>query len=89
MMSVLSCRDNADRASRAQDGQLGLPDRVALALHLLMCSGCRAYLRQLRRVAALVRERLQRNHGFLGTPTTLGADARARILSKLHEAERD
>lgn len=89
MMSVVSCRENADRASLAQDGQLRLLGRVVLMLHLVMCPRCRAYVRQIRRLAALLYERLHRNKGFIGTPTALDADARARILSRLREQGQD
>ena len=89
MRAVLSCRESAGLASKAQDGRLGLIDRVALRLHLMMCSGCRAYTRQIRSLATLLDKRAQQNHGILSTQGGLSPDARARIRAVLHESTRD
>ncbi len=51
---MLRCRDVTERASELLDGDLPLRERLALRLHLAMCSMCRAYLDQLRRTRALL-----------------------------------
>jgi len=51
---VLRCRDVPERASELLDGSLPLRARLALRLHLAMCSMCRRYLDQMRKTRALL-----------------------------------
>jgi anti-sigma factor RsiW len=51
---VLRCRDVPERASDLLDGSLPLRTRLALRLHLAMCSMCRAYMDQMRKTRALL-----------------------------------
>jgi anti-sigma factor RsiW len=51
---VLRCRDVPERASGLLDGSLPLRARLALRLHLAMCSMCRTYLDQMRKTRALL-----------------------------------
>jgi hypothetical protein len=88
MMRIMSCRENARLASLAQDGQLGLGGRMIHFLHRMMCAGCRAYARQLRKLTLLVKRRLQRTGGSLGPADGLGPEARARILAGLERQRR-
>jgi hypothetical protein len=48
-MAVLKCRDVPELATDYIEGGLGRRTRVAMRLHLLICSMCRAYLDQLRK----------------------------------------
>lgn len=41
------CRDVSLLVSRARDERLGLRDRVAMRLHVLMCKHCANFARQL------------------------------------------
>ena len=47
MSAVNSCREAVRLASLAIDGPLPFNSRLALRLHLMICSACRAYRRQI------------------------------------------
>lgn len=57
MSAITSCREATRLASRALDGPLPLGSRLALRMHLAMCSACRAYRRQIGLIDRLVRGR--------------------------------
>lgn len=44
---MLNCNEVTQELSRSQEEQLGLKERMALGLHLSMCSGCRNFRKQL------------------------------------------
>lgn len=44
---MLSCKQVTELCSQELDRQLGLGERVSLKTHLMMCSGCSNYRRQL------------------------------------------
>lgn len=54
---MLRCRDVTERASELLDGSLPLRARLALRLHLAICSMCRNYIDQLRKTRALLASR--------------------------------
>ena len=54
---MLKCRDITERASDLLEGGLPLGERLALRLHLALCSMCRTYLDQLRKTRALLGRR--------------------------------
>lgn len=54
---MLRCRDVTERASDLLEGGLPLRERLALRMHLAICSMCRAYLDQLRKTRALLGRR--------------------------------
>lgn len=83
MMSLFSCRDNAFRASLALDGRLAPAGRFVLLLHQMMCAGCRAYSRQLRGIASLLRRRLERDGSLGDQRVKLSDEARERMAEKL------
>ncbi|MFY9315635.1 MAG: zf-HC2 domain-containing protein [Burkholderiales bacterium] len=45
---MLSCKETARLLSQEQDRQLAFGERVALRVHLAMCTGCRNVGRQFR-----------------------------------------
>ena len=45
---TLKCREAAELTSASMDGDLTRADRWALRLHLMVCTACRRYRRQLR-----------------------------------------
>lgn len=51
---MLRCRDLTEDASRLLDGDLALPRRLRLRLHLALCGMCRTYMDQMRKTRALV-----------------------------------
>lgn len=44
---MLTCKQATETLSQAQDRALSLRERWDLRLHLLMCSGCRNFARQM------------------------------------------
>lgn len=44
---MISCQQAGAYISQEQDAELGLRQRIALRLHLLMCKNCRRYQQQL------------------------------------------
>ena len=54
-LGMLNCREVTGRASELLDGELPLPMRVQMRLHLLMCRFCREYMRQMSLVIRALR----------------------------------
>jgi predicted anti-sigma-YlaC factor YlaD len=54
---MLRCRDLTEDASRLMDGDVALPRRLRLRLHLALCSMCRTYMDQMRKTRAMVARR--------------------------------
>ena len=48
---MLTCKQIAELATAYAEGQLGRLDRVRFQLHLGLCAGCRAYVRQVKATA--------------------------------------
>ena len=44
---MFNCRKSSDKLSQSMDDRLPLGQRMALRIHLMMCSVCRRYKRQL------------------------------------------
>ncbi|TDY03924.1 zf-HC2 domain-containing protein [Thiohalophilus thiocyanatoxydans] len=44
---MLNCKDTTRLLSQQQDQSLSLRRRMALRFHLMMCSGCRNYNKQI------------------------------------------
>ena len=59
-MRLLSCRETTRLVSQGLDRRLGLGERVALRVHLALCTGCSNFARQLKF--------LRRALGRLGNP---------------------
>ena len=43
---MLTCQEVTEKASQLIDGELGFADRIALRVHLLMCTKCRLFFKQ-------------------------------------------
>ena len=54
---MLSCSDATQRMSEGLDRRLPWKARMALRLHVMMCSACRRYRRQVLGIEALLRRR--------------------------------
>ena len=54
---MLTCRDVTEHATDYMEGALAPRTWLAMRVHLFICRMCRAYLRQLRRTATLLRGR--------------------------------
>ncbi|PPB80978.1 putative zinc finger protein [Albidovulum inexpectatum] len=51
---MLSCKDVAARASALIDRELSMREALQMRLHLIMCRGCRHFVRQVRLTDRLV-----------------------------------
>ncbi len=78
-----ACHDVARLQSRALDGTLPLRQRVGLKCHLLFCTWCRRYGRQLQ----FLREAVERRGDRFAedSPYKLTADTRNRIRERLRK----
>jgi predicted anti-sigma-YlaC factor YlaD len=79
-----TCKEISKLVSESLDRELPLRDRMAMRMHLMMCSLCRTYshqMRQLRSVLTTVSD--------VETPTekTLSEEARRRIKQALKNEE--
>jgi predicted anti-sigma-YlaC factor YlaD len=82
----LPCDGMSRLASESLDRDLTLPERLALRSHMLYCSACRRYTRQitlLRDAMRRLRARLESGEPFPGT--VLPDDVRERIKHALRE----
>lgn len=82
MMGLPNCREAALLLSEEHDRPEGQPRTFSVRLHLLMCSACRRYARQL--------EWLQRTlHRFESPqgPAALPSATRERILERLRQID--
>lgn len=57
---MLNCKEATRLLSEAQERELGVPARLALRLHLAICTGCRNFERQ----AAFLRDATRRLGGW-------------------------
>ncbi|MBS1767293.1 MAG: zf-HC2 domain-containing protein [Acidobacteria bacterium] len=58
-MILLNCEHATDRMTDLMEGALPWPKRLALRAHLVLCAGCRAFLKGLRTVPVLAKEAFQ------------------------------
>jgi hypothetical protein len=73
---MLSCKEVTHLVSRSLDRRLTWRERLGLQVHLLLCEGCRHFVRQLR----FLRAALQRFAGkYPEAALRLPEEARARI----------
>ena len=84
MRSPRSCRKATRLVSDALERPLTRRERWSLRVHLLICSFCRRYRRQLRRLETLLAVGGEAPDGDV--PPRLGAAARRRIVRALEEA---
>ncbi|MDA3869301.1 MAG: zf-HC2 domain-containing protein [Gammaproteobacteria bacterium] len=57
---MMNCKQATRLVSQSQDRELSLPERIRLRFHLLMCSGCSNYNKQMsfiRKAMQKLRER--------------------------------
>jgi hypothetical protein len=70
---VLNCQAASEMSCRRRDGHLTRYERATLALHLLMCAGCRFMDRQFAILDLAARK--------LGYKTSIGSDPNSHTLS--------
>ena len=65
--------------SESLERRLGLIERLELKLHLMVCAWCARYLKQIKFLRQLVRQRTFAAATDTASPVTLSAEARQRI----------
>jgi hypothetical protein len=81
VVTMLSCKEVSERASALIDGERGLFDLLQMRLHLAMCKGCNAFVRQMRTTRDLTNSALE-----IEPADIQGDDQRiSAILSQLQE----
>jgi hypothetical protein len=82
------CRDMTALLSKAMDADLPFRERFAYKLHLLYCTGCRRYRKQLLKLRGTLRrvvDGLGDAETALGPGPTLSHAARQRIAQALQD----
>ena len=83
---MLSCKEAARLISDRLDRELPLGRRIALRLHLAMCSACRRYRNQVESLNRLYSRRAKRELSRVDFDSqSLSAEARERINSSLRQ----
>jgi predicted anti-sigma-YlaC factor YlaD len=77
------CREAARLVSLGREGPLRLDQRARLAVHLRMCTACRAFAGQLEVIEAALRLRAAAGEAGLPVSPELDAAARERIRERL------
>jgi hypothetical protein len=73
--------------SESLERRLGVMEHLQLKLHLMVCAWCARYLKQIKFLRQLVRQRTFAAATDTASPVTLSADARQRICRSLKDLE--
>ncbi|MBI4585016.1 MAG: zf-HC2 domain-containing protein [Planctomycetes bacterium] len=83
---MLSCKETFHLISLGLDQKFPWRRRLAIRLHLLMCSACRAYQRQLESLHRLTVEHFRKGRSLTVAPRSrLSEKARERINTALRK----
>ena len=82
---MLTCKEAIFLASKKMDGTLTWRERIALLLHVGLCDMCRRYLRDLKRLRALMRRSSAKGQTLLPANVKLSEQARERIKQALYK----
>jgi hypothetical protein len=80
------CEQMAELISRACDERLSFAERFACKLHVLYCSACRTYQKQIHVLRELLRNERATTADAEDAPA-LSAAGKARIAAQLRQAE--
>ena len=56
---MLTCQEVTEKASLMVDGELGVRDRMALQIHLMICANCRLFNRQFKALVSSLASRVK------------------------------
>ena len=82
---IPSCRKAMELQSRALDGELGIGQRMLLRIHVMMCTICRRYARQLGYLKEIAREIPEK--GAFAQDGSMPTEVKDRIREKLKDVE--
>lgn len=85
---MLSCREIARLASERLDSGVKLPlgTRMSMRLHLMMCSYCSRYVRQIQLIGDLAGRYTAERVEDGETPPPMPPEARERVAQRVREA---
>ena len=89
LRALQPCEEMVPLMSESLDRRLGVLERLQLKLHLMVCVWCVRYLKQIKFVRELVRQRSFAAVNDTATPMALPAEARQRICRSLKDLESD
>ena len=72
--------------SESMDRRLSVCEYLELRLHLLVCTWCARYLKQIKLIGSLAQE-MSVNAAHITPPSALAAEARKRIAESLRQAK--
>lgn len=81
-MTIFSCKHASHLVSESMDHPLAVRERMTLFLHLVMCSLCRRFRRQMTAISQAIRSV---RHSELLPEIRLSDEARVRIRKSLHD----
>ncbi len=84
---MLSCEETSELLSRAQDERLSFTERMGVRIHLLMCSLCHRYEKQLRFIRKATESLAQDSAHDDEAATSLSPEARERVLGALRQKD--
>lgn len=85
---MLTCKEATQLASRGLDEKLTVRERVSLWLHLAMCRLCRHYVRNIKKLHAVMQKAGAAGQVLLPDSVRLSRKSRERIEKKLRDALR-
>lgn len=80
---MLSCREISALASESLDREMRFRERIGMRLHLMLCSVCRRYVKQIRFLSTA--SRVLKDKVLEDTQPRLNDAARQRIEKRLTE----
>ncbi len=83
------CQEMVPLMSESLERRLGLFELLKLRLHLWVCAWCKTYLKQIKFMRRLVRQRTFAAGTDSTSPVALTAEARQRISKSLVEPRKD
>lgn len=81
---MLTCKEISTLVSESLDRKLSLRQRMAMRMHLLMCSMCRTYSRQMLVLRKVIRRAVNADYS---REEHLPEDARTRIRQTLQQQQ--
>jgi len=82
---MLSCKDVTARVSASLDRELSLRERLAVNLHLVICTACRRMVRQMELLRLVSRRLASEDAEKDMEMKTLSQEARQRIRQRLKD----
>lgn len=83
---MLTCKEASYLASKAMDEKLTWRERLGLGLHIAMCSICRRYVRNVKKLRAMMRQAAASGQLLLPENVRLSEMSRERIKQLINKA---